>query len=115
MLAILGMGFASGLPLALTGQTLQIWLAESRVSLTDIGLFALVGVAYSLKFVWSPVLDRAPLPWLSARLGQRQAGCRDPASCSLSIAGSATDPEADRGARRCSRRWSHYCRRARTS
>jgi PAT family beta-lactamase induction signal transducer AmpG len=73
MLAILGMGFASGLPLALTGQTLQIWLAESRVSLTDIGLFALVGVSYSLKFVWSPVLDRVPLPWLSARLGQRRS------------------------------------------
>jgi PAT family beta-lactamase induction signal transducer AmpG len=73
MLAILGMGFASGLPLALTGQTLQIWLTESDVSLTDIGLFALVGVSYSLKFVWSPVLDRVPLPWLSARFGQRRS------------------------------------------
>ncbi len=73
LLAILAMGFASGLPLALTGQTLQVWLAETKVSLTDIGLFALVGVAYSLKFVWSPVLDRVPLPWLSARLGQRRA------------------------------------------
>ena len=73
MLAILGMGFASGLPLALTGATLQFWLAESQVSLTNIGLFALVGVAYTLKFVWSPVLDRVPLPWFSARLGQRRS------------------------------------------
>jgi PAT family beta-lactamase induction signal transducer AmpG len=73
LLAILAMGFASGLPLALTGQTLQAWLAESQVSLTDIGLFALVGVSYSLKFVWSPVLDRVPLPWLTARLGQRRS------------------------------------------
>ena len=73
LLAILAMGFASGLPLALTGQTLQVWLAESKVSLVDIGLFALVGVAYSAKFVWSPVLDRVPLPWLTARLGQRRS------------------------------------------
>jgi PAT family beta-lactamase induction signal transducer AmpG len=72
-LAILAMGFASGLPLALTGQTLQVWLTESQVSLTDIGLFALVGFAYSVKFLWSPVLDRVPVPWLSARLGQRRA------------------------------------------
>jgi PAT family beta-lactamase induction signal transducer AmpG len=73
MLAILAMGFASGLPLALTGATLQIWLAEAGVSLTSIGLFALVGVPYVWKFVWSPVLDRMPLPWLSARLGQRRS------------------------------------------
>jgi PAT family beta-lactamase induction signal transducer AmpG len=72
-LTILAMGFASGLPLALTGATLQIWLTESGVSLTDIGLFALVGFAYSLKFLWAPVLDRVPLPWLSQRLGQRRS------------------------------------------
>jgi PAT family beta-lactamase induction signal transducer AmpG len=72
MLAIVGMGFASGLPLALTGQTLQIWLAESGVSLASIGLFALVGASYSLKFVWAPVVDRVPLPWLTSRLGQRR-------------------------------------------
>ncbi|MEX2205285.1 MAG: MFS transporter [Myxococcota bacterium] len=73
MLAILAMGFASGLPLALTGATLQYWLTESEVSLTNIGLFALVGVAYTLKFVWSPLLDRVPLPWLTARMGQRRS------------------------------------------
>lgn len=73
LLAILAMGFASGLPLALTGATLQVWLAEAGVSLTSIGLFALVGVPYVWKFLWSPVIDRVPLPWLSARLGQRRA------------------------------------------
>jgi PAT family beta-lactamase induction signal transducer AmpG len=72
-LAILAMGFASGLPLALTGATLQVWLTESGVSLTDIGLFALVGFAYSLKFLWAPVLDRMPIPGLSGRLGQRRS------------------------------------------
>jgi PAT family beta-lactamase induction signal transducer AmpG len=72
-LAILAMGFASGLPLALSGATLQVWLTEAGVSLTDIGLFALVGFAYSLKFLWAPVLDRVPLPWLNERLGQRRS------------------------------------------
>ena len=72
-LAILAMGFASGLPLALTGATLQIWLTKSGVSLEHVGLFALVGAAYSFKFLWSPVLDRVSLPWLSARLGQRRS------------------------------------------
>ncbi len=97
MLAILGMGFASGLPLALTGQTLQIWLTEAHVSLTDIGLFALVGVSYSLKFVWSPVLDRVPLPWLSARLGQRRSWLVViGVLLAFSIAGlGAADPAAD--------------------
>jgi len=73
LLAILAMGFASGLPLALTGATLQVWLAEAQVSLTDIGFFALVGTFYTLKFLWSPVLDRVAVPLLTARLGQRRA------------------------------------------
>lgn len=70
--AILALGFASGLPLPLTTGTLALWLTESGVSLTSIGLFALVGVAYSFKFVWSPLLDRLPLPGLTARLGRRR-------------------------------------------
>ncbi len=73
MLAILGMGFASGLPYALTGSTLSIWLRTEGVSLTDIGLFSLVGLAYILKFLWSPVLDRVKLPLLTARLGRRRS------------------------------------------
>jgi PAT family beta-lactamase induction signal transducer AmpG len=73
MLAILCMGFASGLPYALTGSTLSIWLRTAGVSLTDIGLFSLVGLAYILKFLWSPVLDRVALPVLTARLGRRRS------------------------------------------
>src|SRR5689334_1558125 len=72
MLAILFMGFGSGLPLALTGYTLSVWLAEAKVSLTAIGLFAFVGIAYTLKFLWAPLLDR-PLPWLTRRLGRRRS------------------------------------------
>ena len=72
LLAILLMGFSSGLPLALTGATLGIWLAEAGLSLTAIGLFALVGTAYNFKFVWSPVIDRLPLPVLTRLLGRRR-------------------------------------------
>jgi MFS transporter, PAT family, beta-lactamase induction signal transducer AmpG len=73
MLAILCMGFSSGLPLALTGATLSIWLKEAGVSLTDIGYFALVGLSYNLKFLWAPALDRAPLPLLGPWLGRRRS------------------------------------------
>ena len=73
VLAILVLGFASGLPLALTGQTLQAWLKESGVSLQSIGLFALVGVPYTLKFLWAPLIDRLPLPLLTRWLGRRRS------------------------------------------
>src|SRR5215469_16406533 len=73
MLAILFMGFSSGLPYALTASTLSIWLRREGVSLTDIGLFSLVGLAYILKFLWAPVLDRVALPWLGAKLGRRRS------------------------------------------
>jgi PAT family beta-lactamase induction signal transducer AmpG len=67
------MGFSSGLPLALTFGTLSYWLAELGVSLTAIGLFGLVRFSYSLKFLWSPVIDRLPIPFLTARLGRRRS------------------------------------------
>lgn len=73
VLAIAVLGFASGLPLALTGQTLQAWLTEAGASLKDIGLFALVGVPYTLKFIWAPLVDRLPLPLLTRWLGRRRS------------------------------------------
>src|SRR5216684_3885222 len=73
LLAILLMGFSSGLPLALTFGTLSYWLAEIGVSLTAIGLFGLVRTSYSLKFLWSPLIDRMPIPLLTARLGRRRS------------------------------------------
>lgn len=73
VLAILFLGFSSGLPLALTGSTLQAWLTEEGVSLTSIGLFAAVGLPYTLKFLWAPLIDAVAIPGLSARLGRRRA------------------------------------------
>ncbi len=72
LIAILAMGFSSGLPLALTFATLSFRLAEEGVSRTTIGLFALVGVPYSVKFLWSPLIDRLPIPLLTSGLGRRR-------------------------------------------
>ena len=64
---MLPLGFASGLPLALTSGTLQAWLTVAGVDLKTIGIFTLVGLPYSLKFLWAPVMDRIALPWLGRR------------------------------------------------
>ena len=73
LIAIVLMGFSSGLPLALTFATLPYRLAEIGVSLTAIGLFGLVRTSYSLKFLWSPLIDRLEIPLLTARLGRRRS------------------------------------------
>jgi PAT family beta-lactamase induction signal transducer AmpG len=72
LIAILLMGFSSGLPLALTFGTLSYWLAEIGVPLAAIGLFGLVRTSYSLKFLWSPLIDRLSIPFLTRRLGRRR-------------------------------------------
>ena len=69
MVVALLMGFACGLPLLLTLSVLQAWMKEEGVDLTVIGLMALVGMPYTLKFLWAPVLDRFTLPFLGRRRG----------------------------------------------
>jgi PAT family beta-lactamase induction signal transducer AmpG len=95
MLAILAMGFGSGLPLALTGYTLSVWLADVSVSLKTIGFFSLVGIAYTFKFIWSPLLDQR-LPLLTHWLGRRRGwGLLIQLALTLAIlALGATDPVA---------------------
>ena len=73
ILVILFLGFSSGLPLLLTFSTLSIWLKELGVSKTAIGLFALVGTPYTLKFLWAPLVDHLRVPFLTARLGPRRS------------------------------------------
>jgi PAT family beta-lactamase induction signal transducer AmpG len=63
------LGFSSGIPLALTGGTLQAWMAVEGVDLRTIGIFAIVGIPYTMKFLWSPVMDRFVPPWLGRRRG----------------------------------------------
>ncbi len=69
MLVALLMGFACGLPLLLTTTVLQAWMKEKGVDLAVIGMMALVGLPYTLKFLWAPVLDRFTLPVLGRRRG----------------------------------------------
>ena len=69
MAALFLLGVSSGLPLFLTSKTLQAWLTVEKVNLGDIGLFSLVSLPYSLKFLWAPLLDRFTLPFLGRRRG----------------------------------------------
>lgn len=69
VLSLLVLGFASGLPLALTSGTLQAWATVAGVSLTQIGFLTLVGSAYTLKFLWAPLIDRYAVPILGRRRG----------------------------------------------
>ena len=64
VLIVLLLGFSSGLPLALSGSTLQVWMREAGVDLGTIGLFALIGTPYTLKFLWAPLVDAVDLPVL---------------------------------------------------
>ena len=73
VLTMLLLGFSAGLPFMLVFATLTAWLREVDVSRTAIGFFSWVGITYSIKFIWAPVVDRLPLPLLSRLLGRRRA------------------------------------------
>jgi PAT family beta-lactamase induction signal transducer AmpG len=67
------LGFSAGLPFLLVFSTLSAWLRDAGVELTTIGFFSWVGITYSIKFFWAPVIDRLPLPLLGHRLGRRRS------------------------------------------
>lgn len=92
MLVALLMGFSCGLPLLLTITVLQAWMKEEGVDLTVIGLMALVGLPYTLKFIWAPFLDRFTLPFLGRRRGWLLVA-QILLACSISGLG-LTDPAA---------------------
>lgn len=69
MLVLFLLGFSGGLPLLLTGQTLQAWMTDAGVNLGRIADLSAVGLAYTFKFAWAPLLDRYQLPWLGRRRG----------------------------------------------
>src|SRR6202047_2707114 len=72
VLIVLLLGCSSGLPLALSGSTLLVWMREAGVDLGTIGLFALVGTPYTIKFLWAPIVDALDVPLLSSLLGRRR-------------------------------------------
>lgn len=73
VLAILFLGISSGLPLPLTGATLDAVLNEAGVTKTAIGLFAIVGTPYTLKFLWAPLIDTLRIPFLTNAIGRRRS------------------------------------------
>ena len=73
---IIGMfflGFAAGLPFPLVFTTLSTWLRDVGIEKTTIGFFAWIGITYSIKIFWAPIVDRAPLPFVTKLLGQRRS------------------------------------------
>jgi MFS transporter, PAT family, beta-lactamase induction signal transducer AmpG len=72
VLIVLLLGFSAGLPLALSGETLRVWMSDRGVQLDTIGLLALAGLPYTIKFLWAPIVDAVGVPWLSVRLGRRR-------------------------------------------
>ena len=69
MFAVLFLGFSSGLPLLLIGSTLKLWMTTEKIDLAIIGIFSLVGLPYTLKFIWAPLMDRFVPPFLGRRRG----------------------------------------------
>ncbi len=72
-IAMLFLGFSAGLPFLLVFSTLSVWLKEAEVSRSVIGFFSWVGITYSIKFFWAPVIDRLSIPWLTHWLGRRRS------------------------------------------
>ena len=95
------LGFSAGLPLALSAETLRVWMADRGVDVGTIGVISLASLPYSIKFLWAPVVDALPVPWLSKRLGRRRGwlvasqlglmaaigflGTRDPVAAPLAL------------------------------
>ncbi len=73
VLAMLFLGFSAGLPFMLVFSTLSAWLREVGIERATIGMLSWVGIIYSIKFFWAPVVDRLPLPWLHRLLGRRRS------------------------------------------
>ena len=69
---MLALGFASGLPFMLVGNTMGYWLREGGIELSTIGLLSWVGIAYSMKFLWAPMVDKIDAPVLGRWLGRRR-------------------------------------------
>jgi PAT family beta-lactamase induction signal transducer AmpG len=73
MLSMLLLGFSAGLPFFLVFGTLSAWLRQAGVQRSTIGMFAWAGMAYTVKFLWSPIVDRVPIPFLTRALGRRRS------------------------------------------
>jgi PAT family beta-lactamase induction signal transducer AmpG len=73
VIAMIFLGFSAGLPFYLVFQTLTAWLRQEGIARSTIGMLSWVGLAYSFKFIWSPIVDRVPLPFLTRIFGKRRS------------------------------------------
>jgi len=73
VLAMFFLGFSAGLPFPLVFSTLSTWLRQIGISKTIIGFFAWIGITYSIKIIWAPIVDRMPLPVITKLLGSRRS------------------------------------------
>ena len=73
VITMIFLGFSAGLPYLLVFSTLSAWLSEAGVQRTAIGFFSWVGITFSIKVLWAPVLDNLPIPWITRFLGQRRS------------------------------------------
>lgn len=93
---MLALAYSTGLPFLLVFSTLSVWMREAGVALTTIGLFSWLAIAYSLKFIWAPVIDGVDVPVLARLLGRRRAWlivCQAVIACGLVGMGSS-DPSS---------------------
>ena len=96
VVTMLFLGFSAGIPLLLIFSSLGLWLREAGIDRALVTFFSWAGLGYSFKFVWAPLIDQLPLPWLTRALGRRRAWML---IAQLSIAGailimSSIDPRA---------------------
>ena len=97
VITMLFLGFSAGLPFLLVFSTLSAWLKEAEVSRSIIGFFSWVGITYSVKFFWAPVIDRLPIPLLTRWLGRRRSWMLV-AQCGIAgglVAMALVDPKVD--------------------
>jgi MFS transporter, PAT family, beta-lactamase induction signal transducer AmpG len=73
VLSMLLLGFAAGVPLLLIFSSLSLWLREAGIERNAVTFFSWAALGYSFKFVWAPLIDTLPLPWLTRWLGRRRA------------------------------------------
>ncbi len=73
VVGMLFLGFSAGLPFLLLFSTLSLWLRDAEVTRTSVGFFAWVGITFSIKVLWAPVIDHLPVPWLTSKLGKRRS------------------------------------------
>lgn len=72
-LIMLFLGFSSGIPIFLIFATLSFWLSEAGIARSTITMFSWAGLAYAFKFIWAPLIDKLPLPWLTKKMGRRRS------------------------------------------